>query len=526
MKERYFQGAGWPLAVAFAWLWTWRHLSVEWSTNPQYQYGFAVPFLFLFAAQQRWHGPMRPPERYGKGWGRTLKKCLPSLTIAFVISAWLALVLGELLRWQDPIWRFTGGLMVLGSYFLTAAWLYGRGGWPLLRREWFPLGFAWLALPWPMPIELALTQKLLHLVTDITVTAANSLGIAALQRGNLIELANGFVGMANACSGVESFQSSLMASLFLGEFHRLNAGRRCALVAAGWLVAFAANLARVFGLLLVVHSKGQGALAQWHDLCGGMATTITFLSIFGLAVWLSIRPATDAPQPVPPPVPLASARQGWTVCAAFISIPLLVATWFHALPVPAMERPIVPHWQLTLDSLPSGWSGQRLEPSPQERAGLQFSQWDYFLVKTPEGHAAKVIHLFWAPGKSMPSMAFYHTPALCLSSLGWNQIAPPQATTLKVKGEQIQCVRYSLEENEIKYSIFQSLSSGGKTEPFFVDPNQTGDRRARFSMLWKEPCRQVGEEILIYMPTCGNEQSPNAAAEKLLQLILRAPGAR
>ena len=41
--------------------------------------------------------------------------------------------------------------------------------------------------------------------------------MAAIQRGNLIELSTGVLGVDEACSGIRSFQSTLMAALFLDE---------------------------------------------------------------------------------------------------------------------------------------------------------------------------------------------------------------------------------------------------------------------------------------------------------------------
>src|SRR5205085_1552998 len=35
------------IAVAAVWLWLFSHLHIEWSLNPQYNYGWAIPFLAL-----------------------------------------------------------------------------------------------------------------------------------------------------------------------------------------------------------------------------------------------------------------------------------------------------------------------------------------------------------------------------------------------------------------------------------------------------------------------------------------------
>ena len=496
---------GWGLAVAFAWIWTWRHLAVEWGSNPQYEYGFAVPFLFVYAARKRWNGPMRP------GAGR--------IVFCLVLVGWLAMVFGEMLRWQDPIWRVTASMLMLGSTLVTAAWFWQRGGWTLLGRERFPLGFAWLGLPWPMLVEQTLTQKLLQWVTALTVAAANLMGIAALQHGNVIELANGAAGMGNACSGAESFQSSLMASLFLGEFYRLSTGRRLALVAAGWGIAFMANSARVLGLVLMIHTKGQAATAIWHDWFGGTASALTFLAIFGAATFFSGKPASGLKAESPDAEFRSGPDWGWGLCLALLAIPLMVEGWFSSFATPDSALPATPRWHLSAESLPADWSWQSRTPTIQERASLQFSQWECLQVKTPEGIDANVIHLFWEPGKNMPSMAFSHTPELCLSSQGWKQHSPPEPAPLNLKGLPVPFVRYSLEQEESLQTVYQSLSSGGKIVAETERPTAT--RAERLSMLWKEPRRQLDEEVLLYMPTLGDRHLQETAAEQLLDAVLQ-----
>ena len=53
------------IVVAALWLWLFSHLQVEWSLNPQYNYGWAVPFLALLMFWFRWQrrpGPQPDPR--------------------------------------------------------------------------------------------------------------------------------------------------------------------------------------------------------------------------------------------------------------------------------------------------------------------------------------------------------------------------------------------------------------------------------------------------------------------------------
>ena len=504
------QRSAWRLAVVLAWCWAWRHLSSEWRTNEQYEFGYGVPFLFAYCAWKRWSGTMQPSR---SGW--------PLLAVA-----WLTLALGELLRWHDPTWRFTGGLLVLGATLLTAVLFLREGGAPLLRRELFPLAFAWLALPWPVPVELFVTQHLLHFVTSVTVTLVNDLGIAALQHGNIIELSGGLIGVNRACSGVQSLQASLVPSLFLGEFFRLTSARRIVLFSGGWVIAVLANLSRILAVTLVAHRSGIDAALARHDLAGGTVTTITFLAIFVLAFFLTGKnqdEKNEAPSELDVREKTAAFSGGLAVLCIFSLIPILSNVWFSRMQIPQSEMPQTPLWKIDMANLPPGWSAEAVAPTESERSMLQFSEWEAFRVQSAAGWSAQIVHLFWKPGEGMPSMAFYHTPAMCMPWVGWHENGAPERVTLPLPSGEIPCVMYRFDQGNVRQTVLQSLASAGRADFFTVDPMRLGGRFSRLSMLWREPLRQVNEELLIYVPETVGAQPLDVSREIVEHLVRISP---
>ena len=92
------------------------------------------------------------------------------------------------------------------------------------------------------------------------------------------------VGIDDACSGIRSFQATLMISLFLGELYALSAWRRALCVLAGFGLAFVFNVGRTLLLTWVASTKGIGAIASWHDPAG-----VTILVGCFLGLWLVAR---------------------------------------------------------------------------------------------------------------------------------------------------------------------------------------------------------------------------------------------
>jgi exosortase len=150
----------------------------------------------------------------------------------------------------------------------------------------FPVCFFLVAVPWPSLIEQPLIQGLTRADTSITTELLGWIGIPAMSHGNVIEVATGMVGIDEACSGIRSFQATLMISLFLGEFYSLSTSRRALCVFAGFALAVLFNLSRMSLLVWVAARKGINAIVSWHDPAGVTILVACFFSLWGMGVFM------------------------------------------------------------------------------------------------------------------------------------------------------------------------------------------------------------------------------------------------
>ena len=503
----FLQRFAWPAAVLLAWMLAWWHLAAEWGADEQYRYGFGVPVLAAWVMWRRFPGPMMP-QPPGPAWCGVLAIAL------------LILALGEALAWHDPLWRFTGATLGCGATLLCIAWLHRRGGGPLVRRQLFPLLFAALAVPWPMPLELWSIHHLAAAVTDVAVSAANLLGVAALQHGNTIELARGVVGVDDACSGIQSLQATLMASLFLGEFFALRIAGRIALTVAGAAVSFLTNCGRVLALTLLAHSRGPDAALEWHDIVGGTATACAFALVLGAAFLLSRGRAL--PEMLPPVSRVATVRmpEGIAIFVIVLTIPLAARAWYSSFEKDRGASGNAPAWMLSDSRLPSGWTATFIAPTKTVSTGLRFSEWQSFQVRNSEGTTAQIIRLAWKAGTRLPSFVTNHTPAVCMPSAGWAQPAPPFLLTLKIRGAELPCAAYPFERDGTRLLALQSLSAGGQPELRLVDPAQIPGTFRRLATLWEAPLRQITDELLLYIPDPGDDDARKNSAAAFLEAVL------
>ena len=296
-----------PFLYVLPLFWLWfrliDHLRVEWAVNPQYSYGWAVPFLCGYLLWRK--AEKRKSE--------TLRSGNAEIQDVFSVSAFqrfsvcllcLLYLPTRLIQEANPEWRLVSWALAIEVIGLTllvvrlalgVAPLHGElaarpFGAPFQLSAFrfsdfvFPVCFFLVAVPWPTFIEGPVTQGLMRANIGATIELLGALGIPAVQHGNVIEISTGIVGVDDACSGIRSFQAALMISLFLGELYALSARRRVLCVFAGFALAFGFNVGRTLLLTWVASAKGVGAVASWHDPAG-----VTILVACFLCLWLIAR---------------------------------------------------------------------------------------------------------------------------------------------------------------------------------------------------------------------------------------------
>ncbi len=181
---------------------------------------------------------------------------------------------------------------------------------PWVAHFAFPVCFILVAVQWPYRIEHGLTQNLMQIVASLTVEIIGWCGIPAIQQGNLIELSTGVLGVDEACSGIRSFQSTLMAALFLGELYLLRVPIRLLLVVAGLGAAFLLNVCRTLILTWQANAHGLSAIDKWHDPAGFTIAIACFGVLWLLAILIKKRWPVPDPQPSSSDIdPSSSARE-------------------------------------------------------------------------------------------------------------------------------------------------------------------------------------------------------------------------
>ena len=392
-------------------------LTTDWSTNPQYEFGYFVPFFIVYLLVRRWPSrPEFPPSRPA------------ALAATAGILLLLALLPIRVIQEANPDWRPFNWVHAAIVVTLSLVPIALTGGWKWVRHFGFPFVLIFLALPWPLAIEQGVLQALTKAVTAVTVELLNFMNIPALQRGNVIDLAGGSVGVADACSGIRSLAGTLMASVFFGEFYLLNAARRILLVLCGTVLAFVLNLVRTFFLSWKAASEGVGSIEKWHDPAGFTIFLVSFAGLWLLATALNKRQTFPESSPPPAALPfhlhpaLLTCILVWVLASSVAS-----EMWYRFR---EGTRPSSVAWEM---QWPEESHAFRVTDIPEEtRSILRYTVGKSATFDWSDGSIWQVFFFRWAPGRSSVQLATMHRPEICLPAVGYKFISEVEPATVAV----------------------------------------------------------------------------------------------
>ncbi|MCX6954218.1 MAG: exosortase/archaeosortase family protein, partial [Verrucomicrobia bacterium] len=163
----------------------------------------------------------------------------------------------------------------------------------------------WLvSAPMVSVVEQGLNLFLLGKVVAVVAFVFDVLGLPIEQRGNVLTLPTGNVGVEDACSGIRSLTACLFAGSFLGAVFLEKLWKKIALVAAAMALAFVTNLGRSLFLTAWAYRHGPAAIeGTVHDVAGYAVLGLTVAGLLCLLPLLNLRFMAGAAPDRKPPAP-------------------------------------------------------------------------------------------------------------------------------------------------------------------------------------------------------------------------------
>ena len=394
----------------------------QWRSNPDLSHGLFMPVIFLLLLNEsRRQGPWRfLPES-------PATKILRTTSLG---SGLALIVVGGLfaasISWSHSLVGFTLAFALAALLFAALVWLAGDGV-RVLPLNWSSLvavGLWPLSAPIPPGTYQHITLKLQLLVTDVVLHALHLLGIPAITRGNIIELAHTSVGVEEACSGVRSLISCIVAGLFFSATLVRKPWARVLLVVLAAPLAIGMNILRSLVLTLLANA-GIDIGGTWHNLTGFAVLGVTAGILGGLALWLEDRaPAKPAAAIAPPPpAPALPCNRRWGVPVGLVVAMVLVGFFAYNTHDTSRADAPVPDLEAFLPATMPGWTVRTTDDLSQFSSLLQtvhLVQRTY-LRNNPSGPPAQITFYlaYWSAGQAPVSLVSSHTPDACWPGSGW-----------------------------------------------------------------------------------------------------------
>jgi exosortase len=277
-----------------------------WSVKEDYGFGWLVPAFVAFVVYDRWPRilaalqvcaePDSPRATGGARW------VLHFMAYAALAGGALLFLVGALYRagagssYPGTLTLSVGtGMLVLPLLLLNAP--EGAPAVPAVRKVGmcadarvqlvalflFP-AFVWLvSAPMVSVIENNLSLFMLNRVASVVFFVFDMLGLSIEQRGNVLILPTGEVGVAEACSGIRSFTACLFAGSFLSAVFLDALWKKIGLVASAIVFAFMTNLVRSLFLTGWAYNYGPKEIeGTVHDIAGYAVLGLTVVGLLCL----------------------------------------------------------------------------------------------------------------------------------------------------------------------------------------------------------------------------------------------------
>jgi exosortase len=230
----------------------------DWWNEPAWSQGMLLPPLALYIAWiNRDSTLMLPatPDRWGLVW-IAIASCL--------------FILGRLAS-EFFMMRFAFVLALVGL-----VWTFW--GFPRLRTLAFPFLLLATMIPLPVMVYNSLAAPLQLMASDFAARMAQVLGVSVFRDGNIIQLAGVTLGVAEACSGLNSLSALIVGSLLLGYLLCSRTASRVALFVTAIPLAIGVNILRVTGTAVLADYNQEFAMGFYHSFSGWLV----FVAGFGL----------------------------------------------------------------------------------------------------------------------------------------------------------------------------------------------------------------------------------------------------
>jgi exosortase D (VPLPA-CTERM-specific) len=498
-----------PIALAlvvvvclFSVFWEGLVYMVEAWDQEEYNHGYLIPFVALYLLWLR-------AERVGQ-----VQLSGSWLGPLFVIGGIAAFLLGEL----SSIFQIIeyGFLLALSGIIVASL------GWKGFRIVWVPFVYLLFMVPLPVFVYQGLSSELQLISSELGVAVIRFFGISVYLEGNVIDLGNYQLQVAEACSGLRylfplmSF-GFLCAAIYIGPWWH-----RVIIFLSAIPLTILMNSFRIGVIGVLVHNYGIEQADGFLHYFEGWIVFMTCVGILFLEMWalakLSGRKLMAAFALDVPPVSTLNnlVPNGKIGAPIFVSAVVLV---FGVLLMFGIEdrnnrvpvRQSFNSFPLVIDT----WHG-RDEVIEQESVLKSLAADDYLLAYYQNRDNGQRVALWIAYYEEQRKGRAVHSPRACLPGGGWKLESFDQYVLEDVgpAGEDYVVNRSLIGKGEMKQLVYYWFVERGRI--------QTNEYMVKWSIFWDALTMNRTEGALVRVTTLVTDPTNIQQSDQTLLEFIRA----
>lgn len=276
--------AGAFVFLAFLWSYwaTVKELWQTWRGSDEYSAGLLVPFLAVYVLWTRRQDLAAVPVKRSLFWGAAV--------FAF----------GQAIRGLG-LYLLYGSAEMVSIVFSVTALILMLFGWAVLRKAATVVLFLCLMLPWPHRVQTQISLPLQQWATSSAVFCLELLGYEVTQDGNVIDMGNTSVAVAEACNGLRMVTAFLVIGALMVLLARRSLWEKLVVLASSLPIAYLCNVIRLtVTAMLYKVIENEGVRDMIHSSAGYAMMPLALAFVVG-EFWL-LKQLASPPTPMEPAV--------------------------------------------------------------------------------------------------------------------------------------------------------------------------------------------------------------------------------
>lgn len=418
----------------------------RWGQQQELSHSYFIPLISIYLL---WIN--RDTVRKSVGGGSFLGVVIIAIALAL-------LLLGQL----TSIFLFQHLGMVVAIAGLVAAY----GGRSLLRTTAAPIAFLFFAVPPPFWVITVLSWKFQQMSSVLGVAMVDLMGIPVHLSGNIIDLGDYKLQVAEACSGLRYLFPFLSLGVMAAYMYRGKLWQRALIIAATVPITIFMNSVRIAATAGMVQAYGvEQAEGVLHFFEGWVVFMFCLAALFGVIALLA-RFSTPRVNPLDalttPDLPLTAPRgRGRSRLAVFGATAAAAVVALGASGIVTADSLIIPD-RKTFSGVPDEFPGwvqdvRPIDPSVAETLGAD----DSIVVnlRSPDGVD---YNLYMAYLSAQRDGRSWHSPRQCIPGGGWKIIHQNVVVTKSGDGLPFSYNRLIIENGDYRQLVYYWYDQRGR----------------------------------------------------------------